>query len=441
MNGKYRQHGKYPNIKFGIFKATDRDSSIYQGYIRDNDLKGVAPKRWSTSETVERDAWRKVNEMIDEIYSNGNTIASTKKEITSLTIKSVLESYLEMYFEDKVRYSGKPEHHQKQLMQNRKTKTTHLIKNLGDLSPHSLNADVIDSYIHKRLSESVEGTVKGEVELLRTALLKVLRDKGVLILHKLKGHKILHNAKERETIINKDHFECIVKNLPDWMKLPIRLTHFTGCRQSEVRELIWDNIDFENNCLNFFDWQVKEGRERKVYLDAEFEFITALSMMKTKAPKNEHGACVSQYVFLLNDDRVKNDIYYYHWNQAQVDCNLIDATKKLKSGKPVVKYKLHDLRRTRISALQANGASLKLIQKQVGHSATAMTMRYTQVEDDAQAEMAGQINKIDSELAEKRRVRLEAMVQKKERLKQMLANKDVWTTEDKDEFSTLLDSM
>jgi hypothetical protein len=59
------------------------------------------------------------------------------------------------------------------------------------------------------------------------------------------------------------------------------------------------------------------------------------------------------------------------------------------------------------SALMANGTNITLIQNQVGRSGAAMTLKYTQPENEAQLEMAQQIEDIDRNLFEKSKKRIE----------------------------------
>jgi integrase len=245
----------------------------------------------------------------------------------------------------------------------------------------------------------------------------------------MRGHIRLKPSPERETTIPLDKFEALVSELPDWMKLPARLQHFTGCRPSEIRELLWRNVFIDENCLKFEPWQVKEGKPRTVYL-SEY-FTAALAANFSKAPKNQYNQPISEYVFHgPKSKRIREDTYHAAWQRACERLGFIDPAKRKKSGRPVALFKKHDLRRTRISALMANGTNIKLIQNQVGHSGAAMTLKYTQPEKEAQLEMAQQIEDIDRSQFEKSKKRIEEIEAKKKRLLDVLQGKDVWTTED-----------
>jgi integrase len=101
-----------------------------------------------------------------------------------------------------------------------------------------------------------------------------------------------------------DRFEQIVDKLPDWMKLPIRLQHHTGCRPSEIRELRWRNVNLDEGCLKFDSIDVKENKPRTVYLDDYF--CTAIAIQFNKAEKNEHGVPVSKFINFIEDQSINH---------------------------------------------------------------------------------------------------------------------------------------
>lgn len=423
-----RRHSQYP-VRFGIYKPTDRSDIFYYGYINDLNSK-KAPKRWNTRETHQRDAWKRVQEMIESTYGSGRTIADTIRETHQDTIADILKRYLDDYYKAKLVAGGKPKYAQRKLYQNRKAHASRVIELIGTRSPYSLDHNLVDEYVKRRqILGTANSTIKVEIDLLKSALVRVLREKGATIIHKIKGHIKIKPADERETTVPVDKFEKIVLELPDWMKLPIRLQHFTGCRPSEIRELRWRNVFLDEGCLKFESQDVKEGKPRTVYLDDYM--LTSLGAQLYKANKNEHGLPKSEFVFAgKKSKRIHMKAYCTAWNNACFKLGFTNLSKQTKKGRPVPLYRLHDLRRTRITALLQAGVDLKTVQKQVGHSAAAMTLKYSQPEKEAQQEMAHKINGIDGELHDKAQKRIVELAMKKKRLLDVLQGKDVWTTED-----------
>ena len=96
MDGKFRTHPHYP-LRYGLFKATDRNTPAWQAYVYDLSLK-VTPKRFTTGETVEREAWKKVLEYIDNVYGQGFTVATEMKNIKKESVETILTRYIEEKF-------------------------------------------------------------------------------------------------------------------------------------------------------------------------------------------------------------------------------------------------------------------------------------------------------------------------------------------------------
>jgi integrase len=159
--------------------------------------------------------------------------------------------------------------------------------------------------------------------------------------------------------------------------------------------------------------------------------LASLAAQLFKTAKNENGLPQSEYVFHgMKSERIHMKAYCNAWNAACFELGFINLSKQTKAGRPVPLYRLHDLRRTRITALLQAGVDIKTIQKQVGHSGAAMTLKYSQPEKEAQQEMAHKINGIDNALNEKAQKRIVELAVKKERLLDVLQGKDVWSTED-----------
>ena len=85
---KTRRHPQHP-VRYGIYKPTDRPDTFWYGYINDLNTK-KAPKRWNTRETHQRDAWKRVQEMIESTYGSGRTIVDTMREARQDTIADIM---------------------------------------------------------------------------------------------------------------------------------------------------------------------------------------------------------------------------------------------------------------------------------------------------------------------------------------------------------------
>jgi integrase len=124
-----------------------------------------------------------------------------------------------------------------------------------------------------------------------------------------------------------------------------------------------------------------------------------LHNLQAKEQKDETNEPKKPHVFHgLSSEMLSVDTYDKAWQSACRKCGYMINDKK---GNIVPKFKKHDLRRTRILTLQSSGVPLKLIQQMVGHSAASMTFKYTQHASEEMESLAFDLDRIDSEAAEK----------------------------------------
>jgi integrase len=403
MDGKFRTHPHYP-LRYGLYKATDRNTPAWQAYLYDLALK-VTPKRFTTGETVEREAWKKVQEYIDQVYGQGFTIATEMKNIKKESVETILTRYIEEKFIPRIQASNKPEHHQKKMIMNKQRVANRIIEKIGNLSPNSLDSDVVDDYINNRKKDkAAEGTIKLECELLKLALRKILKARGETILAKIKGHQKLTPAPERKEIIDPAEFQQIKDVIPivNPCRFAFHLQFFCGMRTGEVIELMWENVKFDKQCLHLHGWQLKEKKPRYPYIDSFC--LENLRILWEQEPKGEDGKPLAKYVFHKKDaEKIALEFYYKTWIAACRKCGFVDTSKNMKDGGYAPKYRLHDCRRSRVSIMMDQKVPIKMIQEQCGHSAVSMVLRYTQTKEAARLDLADRMEAIDRKYSEEQK--------------------------------------
>ncbi|MBL8557423.1 MAG: site-specific integrase [Hyphomonadaceae bacterium] len=137
----------------------------------------------------------------------------------------------------------------------------------------------------------------------------------------------------------------------------LRLLALTGARRSEIERLEWSEIDFERGVAFLPAHRSKTGR-KTIPLSAP-----ALAIL---ARREQSG----QYVFPspLGDDKPANALSK-NWLRVRAAADLPDV-------------RVHDLRHTMASLLVANGASLPMIGRVLGHTSAATTSRYAHLQAD-----------------------------------------------------------
>jgi integrase len=138
-----------------------------------------------------------------------------------------------------------------------------------------------------------------------------------------------------------------------------RLTRLVGCRPGEARTAAWEGFDSEPGY--WIQRDVKQGGDNKVPLGAP-----ALELIERLRRARRPGAV---YVFPSPEDRTKPFV------------NSWDPWRRVRelSG---VEGRIHDFRHTVASTGIANGMSLFLVGKLLGHKQAATTQRYAHLADD-----------------------------------------------------------
>ena len=143
----------------------------------------------------------------------------------------------------------------------------------------------------------------------------------------------------------------------------IRLLALTGCRLGEIQRLRWEHV--RDSTLELPDG--KTGA-RRVYLSAD---AIALLVSIERQPDNPYvitGKLAGQYLTDLQRP----------WRRIRARAGLNDV-------------RIHDLRHSFASAALANGESLPIIGKLLGHKQIQTTARYAHLADESVRAAAGRI--------------------------------------------------
>lgn len=140
--------------------------------------------------------------------------------------------------------------------------------------------------------------------------------------------------------------------IPSVVLNAIRLLALTGCRLGEIRQLRWENVDFERGYLSLPD--SKTGPRLHGVGTHSLALLSAL-------PRTEGSPwvfCGTDPVAALRKERLEK------------------AWQKIRAAASVEDVRLHDLRHTVGTYAGQTGANSFLIRDKLGHKTTAMTDRY-----------------------------------------------------------------
>jgi integrase len=135
----------------------------------------------------------------------------------------------------------------------------------------------------------------------------------------------------------------------------IRLLLLTGCRRSEILNLRWFEVDFEQGMLNLAD--SKTGKKLVMLNGPALAILAAL-------PR------AGRYVIAGNDPEAPRPDITQQWHRIRALAGLDGADGK-------APFRLHDFRHSFASVGVLAGMGLPIVGKLLGHSQAATTHRYS----------------------------------------------------------------
>jgi len=237
----------------------------------------------------------------------------------------------------------------------------------------------IEAYIENRLMEEAKNaTINRELSALKRMLNLGAQQTPP------KVDRVPYIPMLKENNIKKGFFEhaqfvALRDNLPDYLKGFVTFAYKTGWRDSEIRDLTWNQVDLDNGIVRLEPGETKNDDSRTVYLDDELRdnFNQQWDNRKNLLP----------YVFL--NRRFSGQIKKIEnpWNKAcrksglgygyKIDKLYVEKWKdKLPAGPTV-----HDFRRTACRNMLRAGIPERVAMMVSGHKTRSVFDRYNIVND------------------------------------------------------------
>lgn len=197
-------------------------------------------------------------------------------------------------------------------------------------------------------------TVNRELSWLRSVFNRAI-DWGKVEHNPLKKVKFYKENNQRIRYLEKEELEGLLKNSSPRLKAVITFAINTGLRKSEIQNLKWSDVNFQEGYIGVHGTKNGESRYCPMNQDAR----NALLQFR-KHPK-------SPYIFCGKDGEP------YNFRKSF-------ETALGKSG--IINFRFHDLRHTFASYLAQRGVDLNTIRELLGHKSLDMTLRYSHLSKD-----------------------------------------------------------
>lgn len=144
--------------------------------------------------------------------------------------------------------------------------------------------------------------------------------------------------------------------------LCVLIALLTSARKSEILNLTWGTVDFENKMLYFLDTKNGTDRGTPMHDNLYDELIAYKNNNKVHNLKND-------YLFKTADGKPNEALIGKLFRKVVKKCGIED-------------FKFHDLRHTSASHQAMSGVSQPITQKTLGHKSPMMTNRYSHLRDE-----------------------------------------------------------
>ncbi len=154
----------------------------------------------------------------------------------------------------------------------------------------------------------------------------------------------------------------------------IKFALYTGLRRGELFNLIWDNVDLENNRITLYD--TKGGKNQSIILASDAAAVLQ-SLSRTDT-----------YVFPSKLGGKRDDVKKL-WSRIKLAANI----------RPNIRF--HDIRHTFGTIAVSSGIGIDVVQKMMTHKDIKTTQRYAHIVDQRMKDAANTINSAFNILANK----------------------------------------
>ena len=311
-------------------------------------------------------------------YRNGKPYRETTRSIKEADAKRLLkkregeisEGKLPGVYFDRVKFDELAENFLRDYRINQKKSLPRAGRSVNHLQEYfegyrvpQITTPKIQAYIERRLES---GAANASVNRELSALKRMLNLGNQSTPPKV--DRVPHIPMLKENNVRKGFFEhgdflALRKNLPEHLRGFVTFAYKTGWRKSEIANLTWQHVDFEQGIVRLEAGETKNDEGRTVYLDDEVQEI-----IRAQWEARKQAGKLIPYVFTNQDGSDKVKQFVKSWRSACRDAKI--GTRLF-----------HDLRRTAVRNMVRAGIPERVAMMISGHKTRSVFERYNIVSD------------------------------------------------------------
>lgn len=240
-----------------------------------------------------------------------------------------------------------------------------------------------ESFIaHRSASGLTVGAVNKDIRTLKRVFNLAIEPRGYLSKDENPFGKIKQRKMTEKTIRYVSLKEyLLLSEATDslWWRAFFSVAYGSGLRKSEILNLTWSDIDFENQQVyvqakehteDTIEWEPKDHQNRAV----------PVSDKTTQLLANLQAGSIEgyPYIFILPQrfERIKHRVKIGRWNsRSEVINNMIRDFDVIRRRSGIAKCTMHDLRRSAVTNW-AQHLPIQVVQQLAGHSNISTTRKY-----------------------------------------------------------------
>lgn len=228
------------------------------------------------------------------------------------------------------------------------------VRDLGHIPVDAAKPFHLSDWIESHTSWKSISTKRARANMVRAAFAWAVEEERI---DRNPFRKVRYEEAERRPDMPDDALDCVCRLANKPFERAARFLRLTGCRLSELCRAEWQHVDMDRGI-----WLIPKHKSRRRTGKAKPVALTAAAIEVLRQCRHHSDSGI-----IFRNTRGTP------WTRRTLGQQLARLKKRHKIATPA---SLHGVRHRFGSAAAANGASMKQLAQQLGHSSSAITERY-----------------------------------------------------------------